>query len=248
MFAHERQRLILDLLRKQQRIGTQELAGHLQVSPATLRRDLEQLDRGGELLRVHGGIILRKNAIDEPSLRQKSGLATKAKKRIAARVAAEVPQGATVFIDGGTTCLEAGLLLRKRADLVIVTNSLPLIAAYDSFEAKLMVLGGERRAVSGALVGTMAVEAVARLRADVALIGASGLHPQDGPGTTELLETEIKREWIHRARQAFLLADGSKWNHGSTIRFADWSEFAAFFTDKQPPPSFKSRKLRILIA
>jgi DeoR/GlpR family transcriptional regulator of sugar metabolism len=198
-------------------------------------------------MRVHGGIILRRDAIDEPSLRQKSGLAIKAKKRIAARVVTEVPQGATVFIDGGTTCLEAGLLLRKRADLVIVTNSLPLIATYDSFEAKLLVLGGERRAVSGALVGTMAIEAVARLRADVALIGASGLNSQDGPGTTELLETEIKREWIHRSGQAFLLADASKWNHGSMIRFADWSEFSAFYTDQEPPP-FKSRKLRIVIA
>jgi DeoR family fructose operon transcriptional repressor len=247
MFAHERRRLILGLLRKQQRVSTKELASRLKVSPATLRRDLAQLDRSGEVMRVHGGIILRRDAIDEPSLRQKSGLAIKAKKRIAARVVTEVPQGATVFIDGGTTCLEAGLLLRKRADLVIVTNSLPLIATYDSFEAKLLVLGGERRAVSGALVGTMAIEAVARLRADVALIGASGLNSQDGPGTTELLETEIKREWIHRSGQAFLLADASKWNHGSMIRFADWSEFSAFYTDQEPPP-FKSRKLRIVIA
>jgi DeoR/GlpR family transcriptional regulator of sugar metabolism len=68
------------------------------------------------------------------------------------------------------------MLLRQCANLTIITNSLPLIAGYERFEAKLIVLGGERRVVSGALVGALAIDALFQLRADIALIGASGLH------------------------------------------------------------------------
>lgn len=248
MFAHERHREILKLLRKHRRMDVQALAEQLEISPATLRRDLSHLDRTDQVLRVHGGVMIPEGKPDEASLGQKSASAAKAKRRIAAKVAEEIPEGATVFIDGGTTCLEAGILLRQRADLTIITNSLPLIASYERFEAKLMVLGGERRVVSGALVGSLAIDALSRLRADIALIGASGLHPSEGASTTELLETAIKREWIQRAKHSFLLADATKWQQHAAIRFAAWSQFAIFFTDKPPPTAIKQNSLKTIIA
>jgi DeoR/GlpR family transcriptional regulator of sugar metabolism len=102
--------------------------------------------------------------------------------------------------------------------------------------------------VSGALVGTLAIDALFQLRADIALIGASGLHTTDGASTTELLETGIKREWIRRAKHAFLLADATKWQQNAAIRFADWNEFSGLFTDKAPPATFKNKRLKITIA
>jgi len=247
MFAHERYQKILDLLRKQRRMDVHSLTEKLGISPATLRRDLSYLDRTDQVLRVHGGVMIPEGTPDEASLHQKSVSAAKAKRRIAERVAEQIPVGATVFIDGGTTCLGAGILLRQRADLTIITNSLPLIAGYERFEAKLIVLGGELRVVSGALVGALAIDALFQLRADIALIGASGLHTTDGASTTELLETDIKREWIRRAKHAFLLADATKWQQNAAIRFADWNEFSGFFTDKAPPATFNNKTLKITI-
>jgi DeoR/GlpR family transcriptional regulator of sugar metabolism len=248
MFAHARHHQILDLLRARRQMDVEGLRGVLGVSPATIRRDLEQLARTGQVLRVHGGVILRDAVRDEPSLQQKSVVATSAKKHIAAKAAGLVTPGATVFIDGGTTCLEAGLILRKRPDLTIITNSLPLLAAHQGFEARLIVPGGERRKVSGALVGALAVESIQHLRADIALIGASGLHPADGAGTTELLETEIKHEWVRRGNMACLLADSTKWDAGAMIRFAGWNEFHALVTDQTPPRTLKSKSLRIILS
>jgi DeoR family fructose operon transcriptional repressor len=248
MFAQERHREILSLLRKHRRLDVQVLTEKLGISTATLRRDLSHLDRTDQVLRVHGGVMLPGAVTGEASLRQKAASAIKAKRTIAQAVVETIPSGATVFIDGGTTCLEAGLLLRHRADLTIITNSLPLIAGYDRFEAKLIVLGGERRAVSGALVGALSIDALCQLRADIALIGASGLHPVDGAGTTELLETAIKREWIRRAKRPCLLADATKWHQNTSIRFADWNEFTEFFTDKAPPAEFKTKKLKVIIS
>ncbi len=247
MFAHERHREILKLLRKHRRLEVAVLTEKLGISTATLRRDLSHLDKSNCVLRVHGGVMLPGNGEPEASLLQKAGSAIRAKRSIAEIAAKAIPSGATVFIDGGTTCLEAGFLLRSRSDLTIITNSLPLIAGYDRFEAKLIVLGGERRAVSGALVGELAVDALSHLRADVALIGASALHPVDGAGTTELLEMAIKRQWIRRSRRACLLADASKWHQNTSIGFGGWDEFSDFYTDKAPPEKIRTSKLKITI-
>lgn len=248
MFAQERHREILSLLSKHRRLDVQELALKLRISPATLRRDLSYLDRTDQILRVHGGVLHPSAMTGEASFRQKAGTAINAKRRIATRVAETIATGATVFIDSGTTCLEAGLLLRLRADLTIITNSLPLIAGHERFAAKLIVLGGERRGVSGALVGGLAIDALGHLRADVALIGASGLHPVDGAGTTELLETAIKREWIRRAPRRCLLADATKWHQTTAVCFADWNEFTEFFTDKTPPAAFKRKVPKLILS
>jgi len=248
MFAQERHLAILALVEKQRRIDVGTLRDLLDVSSATMRRDLAYLDRTDRLVRVHGGVMHPSAVTGEPSFSRKSGMAVKAKRKIAERVAAGIPAGATVFIDSGTTCLEAGRILRARGDLTIITNSLPLLAGHDQFRAKLLVLGGELRGVSGALVGDLARGSTGHLRADISLIGASGLHPQEGAGTTELLEMAIKRDWISRGARSCLLADASKWRQITSVRFAEWGEFTEFYTDKAPPAGFHKGKLKVIIS
>lgn len=247
MFAQERYQTILALVQKHRRIDVDTLRKLLDVSSATMRRDLAFLDRADQIVRVHGGVMHPSAVTGEPSFSTKSGTAVKAKRKIAARVAATIPTGATVFIDSGTTCLEAGRLLRSRGDLTIITNSLPLLAGHEQFRAKLLVLGGELRGVSGALVGDLARGSTGHLRADISLIGASGLHPQDGVGTTELLEMAIKRDWIFRGTRRCLLADSSKWHQSTSVHFAEWGEFTEFYTDKAPPVGFHKGKLKVII-
>jgi DeoR family fructose operon transcriptional repressor len=241
MFAQERHARILALVEKHQRLSVQVLQDNLSISAATLRRDLAELESADRLVRVHGGVLHPKARKDEPSLGQKAGMSVKAKRTMAAAVALTIPEQATVFIDSGTTCLEAGRLLRGRKDLTIITNSLPLIATCEQFLARLLVLGGEMRSVSGALVGNLALSALSRLRADVALLGASGLHPEDGAGTTEPMESAVKREWISRSRRTILLADSSKWSQTTLLAFAGWDEFDEFYTDKTPPASLPKK-------
>ncbi len=246
MFAHERQERILSLLEKHRRLEVRALMEVLGVSAATLRRDLTLLNRSDRVVRVHGGVFHPGAVAGEPSFGQKAAMSVKAKRLIAEAVARTIPRHATVFIDGGTTCLEAGRLLRSREDLRIITNSLPLIATYEQFRARLLVLGGEMRSVSGALVGDLAISALNRLRADIALIGASGLHVQDGAGTTESLETAVKREWISRSHRTVLLADASKWEQTTLVSFAAWEDFDEFYTDKKPPVPFRRSGLKII--
>jgi len=245
MIAQERQTRILTLLGKRRQLGFGELQTLTGCSPATLRRDITCLQQRDLLVRVHGGIVHPEAAAVEPNLIQKSRTAVAAKRRIAAVAASLVPEGATIFIDSGTTCLEAARLLRERPSLTIITNSLPILAGHSQFQARLIVVGGQRRAISGALVGNLAAAGLSRLRADVALVGASGLDAEAGPGATELLEKDIKAGWLSRSRRRILLCDATKWKSAATVCFAGWDELTDFVTDGRPPSGFRAGPLRI---
>lgn len=107
MLAHTRHQKILAILDKRQRAGSAELQSATGVSSATLRRDLDFLERQDLVVRVHGAVLHPSVASAEPSLLQKSRSAVQAKRKIAAKSAALIPERAIVFIDSGTTCLEA---------------------------------------------------------------------------------------------------------------------------------------------
>src|ERR1700761_9252245 len=123
MFAQERHNEIKKLVRKLRRLSFEELLKLIEVSPATLRRDLTEIEKTGELIRVHGGVLDPSYARSELSFDERMLRGGAAKKAIAEAVADLIPVGAQVFIDAGSTCLEAGRALMTRKDLRIITHS-----------------------------------------------------------------------------------------------------------------------------
>ncbi len=235
MFAHERHHRVLQLVGRRQRMRAQELQEELKISPATLRRDLAKLEQGGQIVRVHGGVMHPAFLKGEPSLEEKNRVALKEKQAIARRASRDIRPGATVFVDAGTTCLEAARLLVVREDLTLITNSLPLLQMHPVAKARLVGLGGEIRSISGAMVGGVTLSWLDNLRADFALIGASGLSAA-GASTTELTETAVKQAFIARADKVLLLADAGKWDRPATFRFAAWGEIDRLYTSAALPP------------
>jgi len=236
MFAHDRRRFILELLAKRQQLPVEDLRRQLQVSPATLRRDLATLEASHELIRVHGGVMHPSSVLGECSFKQRDQVAVAAKTVIAEKAAGLVPDGATLLIDSGTTCLQLGLRLLPRGDLTLITNSIPLLAkAWEQqAAAKTIAVGGELRGISGALTGQLALEWLDNLQADFSFVGASGLHEQDGPSTTELGEAGWKQSLLKRSRQRIILATFDKWNQPSQVRFAGWDEIDGWVTESSP--------------
>ena len=212
-----------------------ELQEHIKVSPATLRRDLAELEQSGDLIRVHGGILDPTYARAEVSFDERLVRNRSAKSAIATAASRLVPAGATVLVDAGSTCLETGKALLGRKDVRIITHSVALLEAAFRGEASVICLGGELRKVSGALTGGAALGALESIHADIAFIGASGIDPEWGCATTELSEAEMKRAILLRATRKILLADVSKWGQPSTIRFAEWKSFDEWVVDSAPP-------------
>jgi DeoR/GlpR family transcriptional regulator of sugar metabolism len=235
MFAQERLNTIKRCVRKYRRMTFAELQKHIDVSPATLRRDLGELEQSGDVIRVHGGILDPAYVRSEVSFDERLVRNRAAKAAIAATASQLVPAGATVLVDAGSTCLEAGKALLGRKDVRLITHSVALLEAAFRGEASIICLGGELRKVSGALTGGAALGALNTIHADIAFVGASGIDPDWGCTTTDLSETEMKRAILVRSTRKILLADLTKWGHASTVRFAPWQEFDEWITDKAPP-------------
>lgn len=234
MFVQERLSLIKKIVRKNRRMTFAELLQSVDVSPATLRRDLAELEFAKEVIRVHGGVLDPSHVLTEASFEDRMVLNSPAKKSIAHAAAQMVPPGATVLVDAGTTCLELGKALFGRKDVKLITHSIALIAAAFNAEATIICIGGQLRKVSGALVGSSPLNTLDLIHADIAFIGATGLDAREGCSTTELTEAEVKRSMISRATRKILLADNTKWNKPSTIHFAKWNTFSDWITDTAP--------------
>jgi DeoR family fructose operon transcriptional repressor len=245
MFAQERLKVISKVVREKRRMTFAELQAVIPASPATIRRDLAELEDSGELIRVHGGVMDTRYVRSEITFDERMLRNVPAKRAIASLAATLIPSGASVLIDAGTTCLEAGKALFGRKDVRIITHSVTLVEAARQGEAELLCVGGELRKISGALTGGQALGILATVRADIAFVGASGLDAEEGCSNTQLFEAEMTKAILSRAKRKILLADSTKWERPSIIRFAEWSEIDDWITDK-PRTAKETRKLKSL--
>ncbi len=232
MMAPERQRTILAHLADTGGVSTGELQTLIGASAATLRRDVDSLEERGLLKRTHGGILPCDFSLREPPYEEKATRAAAAKNRLGAAAASLVPTHGVVFIDGGTTCLEIGRAVLDRPKLQIFTNSVPLLALAGEARATLVGIGGVVRPVSLSLSGALAQSWLEHLRVDVAFVGCSGIHPEQGPATAELSDAALKTEVLRRARQRVLVAHAEKWDQPATLAYAPWSAFTHVVTDR----------------
>jgi len=236
MPAESRKRKILGYIQKEESPTVKQLVDFLEVSPATVRRDLVGLDNEGNIVRLHGAVMDRRNLGGEPSFLTKRGRVPKVKRRIGQVVAEQIPLGATVFVDAGTTCLEAGMALLARGSHTIYTNSLPLLTHGGNADSKVIGIGGEVRELSRALVGSMALDWIRHLKFDYSVVGASALDLAKGVMTTELNDAGVKRSLLETSAVAILAADSGKLESAATVRFADWSCFQIWVTDRPKRP------------
>ncbi|GAB4165064.1 MAG: DeoR/GlpR family DNA-binding transcription regulator [Terrimicrobiaceae bacterium] len=233
--AADRHRRILDLLARDRRMPVKELIVALGASPATVRRDLGELVELGKLRRVHGGVLLAGEEIEEPGMDIRRAEALPEKRRIAVEAAMAVPGQGSVFLDAGTTCLEVAAVLIQRPGLTIYTNSASLLPLAATARARLVILGGECRPATLALVGAVTLDWLARLKFHAAILGATGVDAQEGVFTTEPGEAAVKSLAIRRARRSILVADSRKAEMHASVRFAQWNELTSWITDRGLP-------------
>ncbi len=243
MHQFSRQQQLLEFIQRRGEATIAMLVDALHSSPATVRRDLAELEKSGDILRTHGGAIDPRSISAEQNFPQKEASASEEKNRIALKVLETIPDGASVFIDAGTTCLQAGIGLLRRGKNRLITNSIPLLMAGCNFPGAVVAVGGEVRSVSRALVGSFGIEWIQRLHFDIALLGASAIGNTGKLFTTELQEAHIKKEAAKKADRIFLLADRHKMAAKATVCFLTLAECDEWFADSNLAPSVV-RKLK----
>lgn len=247
MFAEERQARIADLVSDLSRVTVNELAQRFDITPETVRRDLSALELNRHLRRVHGGAVaIDRLSMSEPSLEERQTQHHDEKARLAVAALSMIPASTTgsIVLDAGTTTelLADQLLDWKPANpgdqLLVITNALPIaykLAANDYIS--LQILGGRVRGLTRAIVGTRTTQMLDAMRPDIAFVGANGVAAEFGLSTPDSVEAAVKTAIVRSARRVVALADSSKLDQETLVRFAALSDIDALITDA--PPSQK---------
>jgi DeoR/GlpR family transcriptional regulator of sugar metabolism len=206
---HRRERL-RHLVEARGAARLEELSLALGVSQATVRRDLDELASAGKVRRVHGGAVAVDDRPSELTFDVKAAEAADEKARIAARAVELLAPDDTVYLDSGSTVLEAARLLRGWTRLTVVTNSLPAANELAGRGPRLILVGGELRATSMAFVGPLTSPLLEHLHVDRALMGTFAMSLDEGLTTTDPAEAYTKELVMARAREVILLADSRK--------------------------------------
>ncbi|MEU6408780.1 DeoR/GlpR family DNA-binding transcription regulator [Microbispora sp. NPDC046933] len=240
MSRYERWNTLLELLAEHGHLDVEETAERLGVSPATVRRDFDELASQQLLTRTRGGASAHSVTYDLP-LRYKVARHAPEKQRIGAAAAAMVPAGATVGLNGGTTLTEVGRALATRPDLntdqrgpvvTVVTNALN-IANELVLRPQIHVVttGGSARPQSYELIGPIAAGMLERVALDLAILGVDALDLEHGASAHNEGEAAVNQIMASRAQQVVVVADSSKLGRRAFARICPVSRIDILVTD-----------------
>ncbi|NTW39476.1 MAG: DeoR/GlpR transcriptional regulator [Cellulomonadaceae bacterium] len=218
------------------------LAERFDVSMDTIRRDLDQLDTDGVLIRTHGGAVsLSAVPRSDTGLDVRARLQTAAKETIGALAASLVEDGSSVMINAGTTTLALVRHLRDHRELTIATNSLRIPAEISPTVFRdLYVFGGGVRLSAQATVGMVGFPVAAgdselAIHCDLALIGVGAVSEQSGYSTSNLSEAAMISAMVSRASKVAVLADSSKFGRRLFAQIAELGRADYLVTETAPP-------------
>lgn len=240
MLADERRNRLLELVRARGFTSLPELAGDLEVSESTIRRDLDQLEDAGTAKRTHGGVFYTGPSPKLSHFDQSQSSNWEKKKEIAQKAADLIEEGDTVLMDGGSTTYELAQLLVGRS-LKVVTNSLPVANLFlSSDSAELVMIGGQIHSRTGVSIGPYANSMLTELHCRKAVLSVAGVH-EEGFYNSNLLLVETERAMMKSADQVIIVADSTKFGHKSLARMCGLADIHTLVVDQEISEDWRSK-------
>jgi DeoR family fructose operon transcriptional repressor len=203
----------------------------LDVSEMTVRRDLVELEERGVARRVRGGA----RAVGPMTFAERHDTATRAKSRIANKLAALLPASGAIAFDASSTILRAAAALPRARDLTVLTNGPDTFNALQGLAGVEAVLtGGRLEARTGSLVGPLACRSASQLAVQTFFASAAAVDPASGALETTLDEADVKRAIAAGAGEVVLAADSSKLGGRAVALGLDWDRIDILVTELDP--------------
>ena len=233
LFAEERREQIIKLLAEQSKLLVPNLCDIFDVSPATIRSDLRDLESEGRLKRTHGGAIPIGKAGFEPDSHSKEVEKIDEKIKIAVYSAGLIEDGDIVALDTGTTTLELAKRLTDKKNLTIVTNDVNISMYLEAnSNANIILLGGTVRRGFHCTTGIMTINSLKDLNVDKAFMATNAFSLEKGFTTPSFEHAEVKKAMLSIASQNIMLMDSSKFGRVSFVKFASLGCVDRIVTDK----------------
>jgi DeoR family glycerol-3-phosphate regulon repressor len=228
----ERQAAILALVEENGYVTIEALAAQYGVSAQTVRRDIIAMSQAGRLQRFHGGAgLVDQGDAARLDYRAKREMFGPEKRAVGRNAAALIPDGATLYLDVGTTIEACADHLSRRTGFTVVTNSMPAAMKFDPRDHQVIVLGGRMAGRDGSLVGPETLDKIQELNLDYALIACSAIDAEGRVMDFDMTKIVIKRAAMAAAGHRMLLATQSKFDRTALAVIAPRERFDSVVTE-----------------
>lgn len=229
MMMAERQIKILNMIQEGGSVQVEELAKKLNVSPMTIRRDLERLQNERLIERCHGGAVSK----TEVAYADKSVKNHRQKESIAKKCTEFIREGTTVYLDAGTTTFEIARHMMDMENMTVVTNDLEIALLMKNSRAELILCGGYVQKSTGSTFGYYATQMMEDFRFDTGFFGAAAINEEFHVLTPTIDKAFLKRQLVRQCQQSFLSVDDSKFNRQGMNRINCLADYTGVITDHE---------------
>lgn len=253
MLANQRRQKIFELLKEDGSAKVIELARIFRVTEVTVRQDLEKLEKGGLIIREHGGAYLKsiKDSVSSFTLLNTDNMD---KKRAIGKMAASlIENGDTIILDSGSTTTEIAKNILEKKGLTVITNSLNIaliLGANPSFQ--VIVTGGEFKPPTLSLTGQKAADFLKDIHVDKLFLATAGISLRSGLTYPSISDIMVKKAMIDAAAYTFLVADSTKIDKNALASLGALSLIHYFITDtcidEKYLKLFKANEIEIIIS
>jgi DeoR family fructose operon transcriptional repressor len=231
MLTEERFEKILEIIEKDKTVTVSDLTKLLGASESTVRRDLNELDKKGQLIKVHGGamrIDCQYNTKDDDVLTRKA-LHMEEKNKIADYAASLIGENDFIYLDAGTT-VECMIDAISGKNIIFITNCLGHARKLCEKGFSVYLPGGMLKTSTDALVGEEAIRGLDKYNFTKGFFGTNGINPKSGYSTPDIQEALVKQAAMARCRQSYILSDPSKFNRISSVTFGAFEDATVITT------------------
>ena len=232
---HPRLTDILELARQRGRVEVEWLASHFDVTPQTIRKDLNDLCDRQLLQRIHGGAVYPSGVTNFAYDARRIAGGRQQTELIGQAAAQLIPDNSSVILNIGTTTEQVALALRRHQGLMVITNNINVANILrDSPSAEVVMAGGVVRHSDGGIMGEATVDFIKQFKVDFAVIGASAIDRDGSILDYDFREVKVSQAIIAHARKTILVSDNLKFERTAPVRIADLSMIDVFVTEIEP--------------
>lgn len=245
MIPAERHKRIIDLVNDRRFISLNEISESLNISKSTLRRDVQELEQAGFLIRTRGGVSLTSedvvphNVSHEASVHIRKSECQEEKARIAKAAMKYINPNDTIFLDSGTTTYELAKELSSYDQyLMVASNDLSsALEMCENDKLELVVVGGKLRKHNYSMIGYFSDSIISQMHADTAFISTDAVDGRKGIMAFSLDEVTGKKAMINGAREVILLCDHTKFGRIAFVTISGLEQIDRLITGSEVDPA-----------
>jgi len=234
MRLSERLEIIIEEVQTSGSVKVSEISSRLGCSEVTVRNDIRKLDEQGVVKKTYGGAVRIEKGLSVDFVPGECFLNSDKKYRIAKRAYEYIENRESIIIDDSTTGYYLADYIREHdaKRIVVVTNSLLSGAVLASARhVELFFVGGHAIGNPPSCLDNMTVKAMGQYNADKAFVGVNGINLEVGLASMGTPQMDVKREMIRMANKTFVIADSSKFGHGSLFTVCPMSQVDMIISD-----------------